>query len=109
MGREINSARSIPAGSHVYSYNFRHNKCDPGWGRISFLPLDSINIRRLWRQQYLKDLYILMSSHPGRCDVLLDLTIDGVDVHRKSEAGRVAISRALESQLEARGCSVTWI
>ncbi len=60
-------------------------------------------------EQYLEDLYILMSAHPGRCDVLLDLTVDGVDVRLKSEAGRVAISRALESQLEARGCSVTWM
>ncbi len=60
-------------------------------------------------EQYLEDLYILISAHPGRCDVLLDLTVDGVDVRLKSDAGRVAISRDLESKLEARGCSVTWM
>lgn len=60
-------------------------------------------------EEYLEDLYILMSANPGRCDVLLDLTVDGVDVRLRSDAGRVAISRALESQLEARGCRVTWM
>ena len=60
-------------------------------------------------EQYFEDLYVLMSEHPGKCNVLLDLKVGGVDVRLKSEAGRVAISSSLESQLEAKGCRVTWM
>jgi len=67
------------------------------------LPTDRTN------SQLLEEIYLLLSKNPGRCDVWLDLKVDGIDVRLKSEAGRVAISRTLTHELESKGCSVSWM
>lgn len=54
----------------------------------------------------LEEIYLLLAKNPGRCEVLLNMQIDNIDVRLRSEAGRIAVSRDLTQQLEARGCSV---
>jgi DNA polymerase III subunit alpha len=58
--------------------------------------------------RFLEDLFILLTKNPGRCEVMLDIEVDGVGVKLKSEAGRIAVSRSLTQELESKGCTVAW-
>ena len=60
-------------------------------------------------EAYMEDLFVLLSKNPGRCDVHLDLTIDGIDVKLKTQAAHVAVSSSLLTEIESRGYSVTWV
>ncbi|MBK9165620.1 MAG: DNA polymerase III subunit alpha [Acidobacteria bacterium] len=59
-------------------------------------------------EELMNDLYALLASDRGMCDVTLILPIDGFDLTLKAPALQVQGSRKLEEQLRSLGCAVTW-
>ncbi|MBA2379030.1 MAG: DNA polymerase III subunit alpha [Blastocatellia bacterium] len=59
-------------------------------------------------EEYLQDIYSVLSDTQGRCDVRLQFSIDGLDLLLESGPIRVQGSHSLETQLVARGCQIEW-
>jgi DNA polymerase-3 subunit alpha len=59
--------------------------------------------------EYLHDLLTLLNNASGKCEVYLDLPLDGVKIKLHSQPIRIQGSSNLESQLRNRGCEVNWI
>lgn len=59
-------------------------------------------------EEYLNDIYTVLSQTQGRCDVVLSMPIDGLQVKLESQVLRIEGSARLESELSKRGCSVEW-
>jgi len=58
-------------------------------------------------ESYLEELLLLFDSHKGGCRVFFEVDADAVKVTLRSDT-LVQGSRALQSELEGRGCSVVW-
>ncbi len=59
-------------------------------------------------REFLEDLFVLLTSSQGRCDVYVHLPADEVTATIHSAAARVEGSRDLQRKLEAKGCRVDW-
>jgi DNA polymerase III alpha subunit len=59
--------------------------------------------------EFLYDLLSILNSASGKCDVFINLPLDGVDVKLDLPAIRVQGSGKMESDLRARGCDVNWV
>jgi DNA polymerase-3 subunit alpha len=57
---------------------------------------------------YIDDLFAVLSSNPGDCDVYVDFVIDGFYVKLHSQPLRIRGSRHLEKELTFRDCGVDW-
>ncbi|MBP6004772.1 MAG: DNA polymerase III subunit alpha [Pyrinomonadaceae bacterium] len=71
----------------------------------------SINITippALSDQASLEQIFVLLGSYHGRCEVFIDLPADDTLVKVHAPGTRVEGSRALQRELESRGCSVAW-
>ncbi|MBX3294370.1 MAG: DNA polymerase III subunit alpha [Acidobacteria bacterium] len=64
--------------------------------------------RRAFDEGTLNDLYAILASDRGRCDVTLIVPIEGFELTLKSPPLQVQGSRRLEEQLRSLGCSVRW-
>jgi hypothetical protein len=51
----------------------------------------------------------MLSEAQGRCDVVLKMPVDGVEVTLESQILRVEGSAWLERQLVSKGCAVEWV
>jgi DNA polymerase-3 subunit alpha len=59
-------------------------------------------------EDFLNEVYTLLSQAQGRCDVVLTMPMDGVEVTLNSQILRVEGSARLEKELISRGCAVAW-
>ena len=59
-------------------------------------------------EDFLNEVYTLLSQAQGRCDVVLKMPMDGVEVTLNSQILRVEGSARLEKELISRGCAVVW-
>jgi len=59
-------------------------------------------------EDLLNEIYTLLSQTQGRCDVVLTMPMDGVEVTLNSQVLRVEGSARLEKELISRGCAVVW-
>ena len=57
---------------------------------------------------YFEQLYSLLERDRGRCDVFLTMNADGAQIKLQAGGFSVIGSRALQRELEARGCHVQW-
>ncbi len=60
-------------------------------------------------ESYLEELLLLFDRHKGGCRVFLEVNADSANVVLQSEGILVEGSRALQGELEKRGCSVNWV
>jgi DNA polymerase-3 subunit alpha len=65
--------------------------------------------KRVPDENYLSDLFSTLNEFTGRCDVILNMTIDCVEVSIQSGPIRIQGSHRIETALKERGCSVSWI
>lgn len=59
-------------------------------------------------EEFLNDVYSIISSSPGLCDVILKVSLDKFEVSMQSQIFRVEGSSRLEAALSAHGCRVEW-
>lgn len=59
-------------------------------------------------REFLEDLFVLLTSSQGRCDVFVRIPADETMVTIHSAAARVEGSRDLQRKLEGKGCRVDW-
>ena len=59
-------------------------------------------------EQFLDDIFAVLSGSPGRTDVFLEMRTDGVITKLQAPALSVQGSAALERRLADTGCSVKW-
>jgi len=59
-------------------------------------------------EEHLNEIYSLLSRTQGRCDVILKVPMDGIEVTLNSQLLRVEGSAQLENDLLAHGCAVEW-
>jgi DNA polymerase-3 subunit alpha len=59
-------------------------------------------------EMFMDRLFSVLSSSPGDCDVILDLTVDELRMKIKSQPLRIRGSSRLESELAGIGCKVEW-
>ena len=64
--------------------------------------------RRAFGEETLNDLYAILASDRGRCDVTLVMPVEGFQLTLKSPPLQVQGSKRLEEQLKSLGCSVRW-
>lgn len=64
--------------------------------------------RRAFDEETLNDLYAILASDRGRCDVTLVMPVEGFELTLKSLSLQVQGSKRLEEQLKSLGCSVRW-
>lgn len=57
---------------------------------------------------FLNEIQTLLSSKQGRCDVVLTMPINAMEVRLESQILRIEGSARLEQELAARGCAVEW-
>ncbi len=82
----------------------------------SLLDAESGNARRLSislpsngvDENYLFDLFSILSQSRGTCEVVLDIPVDDLAVKIETQALRVRGSGGLEVALRSKGCSVAW-
>jgi DNA polymerase-3 subunit alpha len=67
------------------------------------LPTDRIS------EAYFNDLRGVFSANYGRCEVLLNLTVDNIALKLETPPNRVQGSRKLEKDLMDMGCAVEWV
>lgn len=60
-------------------------------------------------EDHLNEIFGLLSEAQGRCDVVLKVPVNGVEVTLESQILRVEGSARLEKQLESKGCAVEWV
>ncbi|MGH9947148.1 MAG: DNA polymerase III subunit alpha, partial [Pyrinomonadaceae bacterium] len=58
--------------------------------------------------RFLDDLFGMLSESPGRTDVFLEMTVDGVRTKLHAPALSVQGSSVFRRNLEAKGCKVNW-
>jgi DNA polymerase III alpha subunit len=66
------------------------------------LPSNSVD------ENYLFDLFSILSQSRGTCEVMLEVPVDGVAVQIETQALRVKGSGNLEAALSSKGCTVAW-
>jgi DNA polymerase-3 subunit alpha len=59
-------------------------------------------------EEYLNDLLSVLNASDGRCEVLIEMQLNGVSIQMRSQPVRVQGSYALEQALRERGCDVRW-
>ena len=59
-------------------------------------------------ERRLNEIYTMLSSAQGRCDVVIKMCVENKEVTLQSQRLRVEGSARLERELAARGCSVEW-
>jgi DNA polymerase-3 subunit alpha len=59
-------------------------------------------------EDFLNEVYTLLSQAQGRCDVVLTVPMGGIEVTLNSQILRVEGSARLEKELTSRGCAVEW-
>lgn len=59
-------------------------------------------------EEFVQDLYSVLSQSHGTCEVFLDLHAGGVRLSLRSLPLRIEGTGTLEAALRERGCSVTW-
>jgi Ni,Fe-hydrogenase III component G len=59
-------------------------------------------------ERKLNEIYTMLSSAQGRCDVVIKMSVENKEVTLQSQILRVEGSARLERELSARGCSVEW-
>lgn len=60
-------------------------------------------------QQYLEEVFALLSRHQGKCDVYLNLKInDTISIDLLSQPLRISGNKAIEKKLQDNGCRVNW-
>jgi DNA polymerase III subunit alpha len=65
--------------------------------------------KRSFDDLYFQELYSILNEAQGRCEVVLEMPVEGVNVKIQSGPLRVEGSRKLERELTARGCEVQWV
>jgi len=50
----------------------------------------------------------VLNASDGRCEVLIEMQLNGVSIQMRSQPVRVQGSYALEQALRERGCDVRW-
>ncbi|HEX6280025.1 MAG TPA: DNA polymerase III subunit alpha, partial [Pyrinomonadaceae bacterium] len=60
-------------------------------------------------EENLNEIYTLLSQSQGRCGIVLQVPVNGVEVTLESQILRVEGSARLERQLVAKGCAVEWV
>jgi DNA polymerase-3 subunit alpha len=60
-------------------------------------------------EERLNEIFSTLSETQGRCDVMLKVPVDGVEVTLESQILRVEGSARLERELVAQGCAVEWL
>lgn len=60
-------------------------------------------------ENYLTEILATLNESSGRCDVILNLTVDGVTISMQSGPIRIQGSHRIEAALKERGCSLNWI
>jgi DNA polymerase-3 subunit alpha len=60
-------------------------------------------------EDHLNEIFSMLNEVQGRCDVVLKVPVDGVEVTLESQILRVEGSARLEKQLAAKGCGVEWV
>ncbi len=64
--------------------------------------------KRAIDDEFLQDIYSVLSETQGRCDVRLKLSVGNMDLLLESGPIRVQGSHRLEDQLIERGCQIEW-
>ena len=64
---------------------------------------------REFSDDYFQDLFSLLSNASGKCEVFIDMPVEGVRVRLHSQPIRVQGSSRLENDLRTRGCEVNWV
>lgn len=59
-------------------------------------------------ENYLYDLFSVLSQTRGTCEVMIEIPVDGLDVKIDTHALRVKGSGSLEAALKSKGCTVAW-
>jgi DNA polymerase-3 subunit alpha len=59
--------------------------------------------------EFFEGLYRLLERDRGRSSVVLNMCVDGAQVMLRSDGLAVNGSRSLQTDLEAKGCSVEWV
>ncbi len=59
-------------------------------------------------EDYLFDLFSILSHARGTCEVLIEIPVNGVAVKIETQALRIKGSGNLEAALRSKGCSVAW-
>jgi DNA polymerase-3 subunit alpha len=59
-------------------------------------------------ETFLNEIYAMLSQTQGRCDVVLKMPIDNLEVNMESQILRIEGSARIEKELIARGCTVDW-
>jgi DNA polymerase-3 subunit alpha len=59
-------------------------------------------------ETFLNEIYAMLSQTQGRCDVVLKMPIDDLEVNMESQILRIEGSARIEKELIARGCTVDW-
>lgn len=68
-----------------------------------------VDLPTTWdNEDYLNDIYTVLSNKQGRCDVVMRVPVNGIRVELSSQLLRVEGSASLENELSAKGCSVEW-
>jgi DNA polymerase-3 subunit alpha len=60
-------------------------------------------------ESYLEELLLLFDRYKGGCRVVLEVSVDKAKVTLQSDGVMVEGSRALQRELEERGCVVDWV
>lgn len=60
-------------------------------------------------EEYFDNLRGVFSSNSGRCEVILNMTVDDVRLRLETPPNRVQGSRKLEKDLNDLGCAVEWV
>ena len=59
-------------------------------------------------EDLIEDVYAILSENHGRCEVFLNMYIDGLEMRVKSLPLRIEGTRYVERALKERGCAVEW-
>jgi len=59
-------------------------------------------------ERKLNEIYTMLSSAQGRCDVVIKMSVENKEITLQSQILRVEGSARLERELSARGCTVEW-
>ena len=60
-------------------------------------------------ETYFESLFGILNETPGKCDVYFNMRLADVEVKLQSPPLRIQGSSRIQSNLEARGCSVEWV
>lgn len=69
----------------------------------------NIRLAEADNEDHLNEIFSMLNEVQGRCDVVLKVPVDGVEVTLESQILRVEGSARLERQLAAKGCGVEWV